>query len=156
MFSFELPGRTFNDGVHVYLPLAIAIGALIDLSVARTGPLRRAGLLLLTLLTLTMYLKGFVRTHNIHVIQSGHPGDRALFFALIARIRSRIAALVLGFAVVFPLIVHPAGTVIGRLRNNVATMRSVHSQMGLRLAISHLCAPQPGLERGALFHTAAE
>jgi hypothetical protein len=124
--------------------------ALAYVAFARGEPLRRAGIVLLALLTLTLYLKGLVRTHNIHTMQSVVPAV-VLFFALIARMRGRVMPLALGIAVTVPLVWMPAGIVIATMRENAATLRAARNQMGLRLGIPHLCAPQAGLERARCF-----
>lgn len=150
MFSGPHAIRAFNDGVDAYLPLAVCAVALASVAFSRTEPLRRAGMVLLVLLTLALYLKGLVRTHNIHTIQSVIPAV-VLAFVLIARVRGRIVQLALGVAVTVPLIWMPAGIVIATIRKNVATLRTVHKEIGLRLGMPHLCAAAPGLERARCF-----
>jgi hypothetical protein len=146
--------RIFNDGVHAYLPLLGAAATLAWLAFAsRTGtqdPLRRAGILLLALFTLTFYLKGLVRTHDTHLIQSVIPVT-VLCAVLLARMRPRLVSMTLGAIVAVMLLAQPARTGLTALADNIDALRTVRNETGLRLGIARLCAPPAGLDRARCF-----
>ena len=146
--------RIFNDGVDAYLPLLAAAAALAWLAVTSRSDtqdgLRRAGILLLVLFTLTFYLKGIVRTHDTHLIQSVIPAV-VLVAVLLAHMRARPVAITLGAIVAIMLLVQPARIALTALADNIATLRAVRSETGLRLGIARLCAPPPGLNRARCF-----
>ena len=154
LFSDSVSPLVFNDGIDAYVPLFAAAAALIWLvATARAGAsdrMQRAGVLLLVLLTLALYLKGLVRTHNIHLMQSVIPAV-ALIAVLLGRMRRRIAPMALGALIAAALMAWPARVAFAAFAQNVNALRQVRNQMGLRLGLPHLCAAQPGLERARCF-----
>jgi len=164
-----LPGATpvqveaFNNAVVVYFPLLVVPLALIyvawtsrsAMTATAEQRLQRLGILMLALLTLLLSVKGSVRISAIHAIHAAVPAA-VLCFALLARVGrigplARAGAFVLGAIVAVALLAKPARIVLATIKDNGSTLRALRAEMGLRLGIAHLCAPQPGLDRARCF-----
>lgn len=167
-------GRTslaaFAESFAIYFPLAVGAAAL-ALWIAPTRPAqpegasdgwRRLGTLLLTLVTLLLYLKGIVRVSSLHFLQSIIPAIILLFVLLATAWRRplavRVPALALSAVAAFILVAVPARAAINGLLGNASLVRATMREHGLgpRRALLKICEPQPGLERARCYQPRPE
>jgi hypothetical protein len=133
-----------------------------DVSTPSARALWRFGVLLLGLITLFAYLKGVVRVSSLHLLQSVVPAT-VLVFVLGARISrlslsARLAVPAIAAAFAFAAAAMHAQIAYQAARETWLEMRPYmpEAPRGLRSALTHLCALQPGLERARCFRPRPE
>jgi hypothetical protein len=154
----------FNESALIYFPLAAAaMGIVHVLRAARKQPesseqsLQSFGVLLLSLMSMFLYLKGMVRVSSLHLLQSIVPAV-LLVFVLAGRgsratSRLRYAVPFVAVAVVFGLAASHARSAYVAARENWSALRPFmpEAPRGLRGALAQVCTPQAGLERARCF-----
>jgi len=159
----------FCESFLIYSPLAVGVAAvLLVLKQARHAlasaaeAVRAFGILLLGLITLFAYLKGIVRVSSLHLLQSIVPAT-VLVFVLAAQasrltLAARSVVPVLATAFAFAAAATHAQIAYQAARETWLEMRPYmpEAPRGLRSAFTHLCAPQPGLERARCFRPRTE
>jgi hypothetical protein len=159
----------FCESFMIYFPPAAGLAAVLlglkrsrDAATSPAEAVWRFGILLLGLITLFAYLKGLVRVSSIHLLQSIIPAT-VLVFVLAGRasrltLAARLAAPLMSAAFAFAVAATHAQVVHQAVRETWSDMRPYmpEAPRGLRSAFTHLCTPQPGLERARCFRPRTE